>query len=117
VQPENVTAWASAQNHMDVDWFLRVDDESIYPRNLLQEKEIQYQEWYWNRYPEVNAIRVSGQYLTEELLEHPSKKMPVDKYYHIAHCVATMRRYWVAKETGHHICPIDLNWDHINHLL
>ena len=105
LKPDNVTAWASAQAHIETDWFLRIDDGAVYPRKLLQDKETEYQEWLYDRYPEVNSVRTSGKYLDPDYLSHPEvKNMLIDKYFHISHCVYSMRRYWIAKETGklHH---------------
>ncbi|KAL9095469.1 MAG: hypothetical protein Q9165_002340 [Trypethelium subeluteriae] len=101
LKPDNVTAWASAQKDMDSSWFLRIDDGAVYPKDLLEDKEIEYQEWLYDRYPEVNSIRTSGKYLSPEYLSHPDiNDMLIDKYFHISHCVHSMRRYWIAKETG-----------------
>ena len=101
LKPNNVTEWVSAQKDVDSRWFLRIDDGSVYPKNLLEEKEIEYQEWLYDRYPEVNWVRTSGSYLSPEYLHHSNgKDMLIDKYFHISHCVHSMRRYWMAKETG-----------------
>lgn len=119
LEPSNVTQWVqehtSARSSISTDWFLRIDDGALYPRTLLTEEELAYQQWIWDRYPEVNTIRTSGKYLQPEFLQHVEDTMLVDKYYHISHCVVTLRRYWIARETGTHICPVDLHSGHIQH--
>jgi hypothetical protein len=80
---------------------LRIDDGSIYPKELLTPEEAEYQAWLSERYPEVDAVKARGLYLDADYLSRPEENdMLIDKYFHISHCVHSMRRYWVAKETG-----------------
>jgi hypothetical protein len=80
--------------------FLRIDDGSIYLKELLTPEETEYQAWLSERYPEVDAIRARGRYLDADYLSRPEENdILIHKYFHISHCVRSMRRYWVAKET------------------
>ena len=46
-------------------------------------------------------MQMRGLYLRANYLSRPEEKeMLIDSYFHISHCVYSMRRYWVAKETG-----------------
>ena len=102
LKPQNVSQWASNEDDvLDSKWFLRIDDGSIYPKELLTPEEAEYQAWLSERYPEVDAVKARGLYLDADYLSRPEENdMLIDKYFHISHCVHSMRRYWVAKETG-----------------
>ncbi|RYO05376.1 hypothetical protein AA0121_g12424 [Alternaria tenuissima] len=133
LKPQNVSQWASNEDDvLDSKWFLRIDDGSIYPKELLTPEEAEYQAWLSERYPEVDAVKARGLYLDADYLSRPEENdMLIDKYFHISHCVHSMRRYWVAKETGKRLLcqkeyprlngirssymPHDLSYWHMNH--
>ncbi|KAL2060785.1 hypothetical protein VTL71DRAFT_9427 [Oculimacula yallundae] len=111
-------SWEEGSEHANTEWFVRIDDQTMYPANLADESEMKYQRWFAQRYPEMEAIRSSKDYLNSSFHDSPlSLKIPVDLPFHTAHCVRVLRRYWVAKETGRHVCPRDLDHDHVEHCL
>jgi hypothetical protein len=117
LKPDNVSQWVKEQgNEIDSKWFLRIDDGAIYPKSLLTDAEVEYQSWLSERYPEVDTVKSEHLFLDEDYLAQPrAPDMLIDRYFHISHCVHSMRRYWVAKETGSHICPMDLSAWHMKH--
>ena len=114
----NVSDWAASHLHSGDDWFLRIDDQAIIPRGLVDEEELHYQAWYQARYPEMNQIRLNHDYLKEEFLGNPEAiQVPADKAFHMSHCVRAVRRYWQARETGKHVCARDIDHRHMKHCL
>ncbi|KAH8811322.1 hypothetical protein F5884DRAFT_781776 [Xylogone sp. PMI_703] len=108
--------WATETKHNKDEWFVRLDDASMVPPHLIDDTERKYQQWFRNRYTEVEAIRVSKDYLNESFYEHPSQMgIKLDRFYHPAHCILVFRRYWQARETGKHVCPRDVDYKHIEH--
>ncbi|KAG9193698.1 hypothetical protein G6011_03733 [Alternaria panax] len=117
LKPQDVSQWASDEKDvLSSKWFLRINDGSICPKDLLILEEVEYQTWLSERYPEFDAVKARGLYLNADYLSRSEEQdMLINKYFHISHCVHSMRRYWVAKQTGHHICPMDLSHWHINY--
>ena len=116
VNGQNVSQLTSILNHGD--WALRVDDQAIIPLHLLDDEEQHYQEWFQNRYPEVNQIRLNQSYINETWLNSPLiNQVPVDDMFHFSHCVLAIKRYIKAKETGRHVCGRDLDHEHMKHCL
>lgn len=114
----NVSSWEARYPNPEDTWFLRIDDQAMIPLNLLDDKELHYQRWFQIRYPEADQIRLNGDYLKQSFLsDHKAIRVPADKEFHMAHCVMTVRRYWWARESGHHVCPRDIDFKHIQHCL
>lgn len=115
---QNVSKWAAKTPHENGEWALRIDDQAMIPAHLMDEEEIRYQRWFQERYPEKNQIRLNRDYLNETFLADPNRMhVPTDMAFHMAHCVRALRRYWQAKETGHHVCPRDIDFRHMKHCL
>lgn len=112
----NFSEWASTYGQEDQEWYLRLDDQSMVPAHLVSDTDRHYQQWYARRYPELESIRSSNDYLNASFYEDPMHTgIETDRFFHPSHCVVAFRRYWEAKETGKHVCPSDLDHDHIKH--
>ncbi|GLA49381.1 hypothetical protein CBS63078_5756 [Aspergillus niger] len=99
-------------------WFVRLDDQSMVPFDLIDESEQKYQRWFQERYPEMEQIRQSGDYLNTSFWENPyGVQIATDALFHPAHCLLALRRYWRARETGRHVCPRDIDFHHVKHCL
>lgn len=108
----NVSEWKS-QNDAS-QWRLRLDDQSMIPVSMLDSRELKVQAWFEDTFPVLKLNRDSGRYLDAEYLAIWDEII-LDEKYHIAHCVAAFRRYLLAVETGHHICPKDVSLTHLKH--
>jgi hypothetical protein len=114
----NVSEWAARNPHQNGEYKLRIDDQAMVPAHLWDEEEEHYQEWYRNRYPEMNNVRTNQLYINETWLSDPfAIQVPSDMTFHMSHCVRALRRYWKARETGQHICPRDTDYRHVKHCL
>jgi len=108
----NVSEWR-AQNNAS-QWRLRLDDQSMIPLSMLDERELKVQAWFEETFPALKLNRDSGRYLDADYLALWDEII-LDEKYHIAHCVAAFRRYLVAMETGRHICRKDVSLAHLQH--
>ena len=108
----NVTTW-TAQNDPS-QWRLRLDDQQMIPINLVDERELAVQAWFEDNFPFLREKRDSGQYLDPDFLAL-YEDIPISRRYHVAHCVAAVRRYLTAMETGRHVCPRDVSLGHLKH--
>lgn len=114
----NVSLWEARYPKPENTWFLRIDDQAMIPLSLVDDKELHYQRWFQTRYPEADQIRLNGDYLKQSFLsDHEAIRVPADNRFHMAHCVMAVRRYWWARESGHHVCPRDIDFNHIQHCL
>lgn len=114
----NVSAWAARYPSPNDAWFLRIDDQAMVPPELVDADELRYQRWFRARYPEADAVRLRGDYLQEGFLGDPSAiQVPADRAFHMAHCVLAVRRYWLARESGRHVCPRDIDYKHMKHCI
>lgn len=114
----NVSSWEARYPKPEDTWFLRIDDQAMIPLSLVDDKELHYQRWFQTRYPEADQIRLNGDYLKQSFLsDYKAIRVPADKTFHLAHCVMVVRRYWWARESGHHVCPRDIDFKHIQHCL
>ncbi|KAL1983822.1 hypothetical protein VTN96DRAFT_9908 [Rasamsonia emersonii] len=112
------TTARSSNINANTEWFVRLDDQSMIPPELVDETEMRYQEWFRRRYPEMDRIRTSKDYLNRSFYENPfAVEIPIDQLFHPAHCILALRRYWQARETGRHVCPRDLDYKHVKHCL
>jgi hypothetical protein len=114
---QNASEWARANPQDSGKWKVRLDDQAIIPADLYDEDEDRYQEWYRNRYPEVQQVVENLNYLRPAWLGSLDMMVPWDNQFHFAHCVLALRRYWKAKESGKHVCGRDIDHAHINHCL
>lgn len=96
LKPENVSQWVKEQgNEIESKRFLRIDDGAIYPKSLLTDAEVRSQSWLSERYPEVDTVKSEHFFLDADYLAQPrAPEMLIDKYFHVSHCVHSMRRYW-----------------------
>lgn len=95
---------------------MRLDDQSLIPMHLVDEQELRYDQFLRTRYPEMAEVADTLAWTSLEFLHDPNAlMMPVDELFHMGHCVRTFRRYWQAKETGRHVCPVDIDYRHIWH--
>ncbi|PWY84753.1 hypothetical protein BO70DRAFT_423739 [Aspergillus heteromorphus CBS 117.55] len=114
----NVSEWASTHLDGEGEWELRIDDQTMIPAQLLDDDEERHQQWFRHHYPETNEVRLTGDYVNESSLADPNAmKVPGDQRFHTAHCLLALRRYWKAKESGRHVCPVDLDYRHVEHCL
>jgi hypothetical protein len=113
----NITEWAKSNINNDTQWAIRFDDQALIPAHLYTDEEAYYQMWYRNRYKEQALLVSEEAHLNETWLYSNESYVPADTQFHISHCVLTLRRYWIARETGHHICSWDLDHGHIHHCL
>lgn len=115
--------WARFVEYFDEEtirqpWFIRLDDQSMVAPDLIDDTELKYQRWFRERYPEVEKIKLNGDYLNESFWSNPySVRVLTDPLFHPAHCLLALRRYWIARETGRHVCPRDIDYKHIQHCL
>jgi hypothetical protein len=114
----NVSDWAAKNFKSPEQWSIRIDDQAIIPADLMDDEEMRYQRWFQKRYPEKFRVVQRQDYVKEEFLSDWHQiQVPSDKTFHNAHCVLAFRRYWKAKETGHHVCPRDIDYKHMKHCL
>jgi hypothetical protein len=114
----NVSTWSAIYPEPNEAWFLRIDDQAMVPPSTVDDDELRYQRWFQQRYPEADRVRLSGDYLNEAFLSDPSAiQVPADEAFHMAHCVLAVRRYWLARETGRHVCPRDIDYNHMKHCM
>ncbi|KAI1501133.1 hypothetical protein F5X99DRAFT_418779 [Biscogniauxia marginata] len=114
----NVSEWEERYPNPNQEWFVRIDDQAMVPLDLVDDEELRYQRWFQERYPEADEVRREGRYLTEAFLSDPDAiQVPVDKTFHMAHCVVALRRYWTARESKSHVCPRDIDYKHMKHCL
>ncbi|KAK1622405.1 hypothetical protein BDP81DRAFT_317261 [Colletotrichum phormii] len=112
----NVSDWKNP--YPDGEWAVRIDDQALIPASLMDADELRYQKWFRQRYPGMRDVVDNKDYLSKEFLSDPDRlKVPADWLFHQAHCILALRRYWKAKESGHHVCPRDIDHKHIHHCL
>ncbi|KKA19379.1 hypothetical protein T310_6626, partial [Rasamsonia emersonii CBS 393.64] len=82
------TTARSSNINANTEWFVRLDDQSMIPPELVDETEMRYQEWFRRRYPEMDRIRTSKDYLNRSFYENPfAVEIPIDQLFHPAHCI------------------------------
>ncbi|GKZ22398.1 hypothetical protein AbraIFM66951_011566 [Aspergillus brasiliensis] len=92
-----------SEHQQQQEWYTRLDDQSMIPTTLIDATELKYQKWFQNRYPEMERVRQTGDYLNTSFWEDPyAVQIPTDALFHPAHCLLAVRRYWIARETGRH---------------
>jgi hypothetical protein len=112
----NFTTWSAENDRSIDDFYLRLDDQAMIPTEYVEEYDLQYQEWYAKHYPWFAEIGASKAYLNESYWrDSRSYPLAIDHEFHVAHCILTMKRYWKARESHHHICPRDIDHNHISH--
>lgn len=112
----NFTTWSAENGRSVDDFYLRLDDQTMIPTEYVDDYELQYQDWYAKHYPWFAEIGDSKAYLNESYWRDTrSYPLAIDHEFHVAHCVLTMKRYWKARESNHHVCPRDINHNHISH--
>ena len=114
---QNASEWAAANPQDSGKWKVRIDDQAIIPAELYDEDEEHYQQWYRNRYPEMQQVIDNRDYIRPSWMGSLNMVVPWDNQFHFAHCVLALRRYWKAKETGRHVCGRDIDYLHIQHCL
>lgn len=83
-------------------------------------EESRYQHYLRTVDPQLAVVYESRGYLNAtylEAVEAGKKMITIDQKFHLSHCALALRRYWIARETGVHICPRDVDPGHINHCL
>lgn len=115
VEDFNFTKWAEETPSRNENFFLRYDDQSLIPMSLLTDKERRFQDWFKQRYPDQVAFVQQETHLDQSWMSSGQKTVPADTQFHIAHCFVSFWRYWMAKETGRHVCTWDLEYAHIHH--
>ncbi|KAK4441934.1 hypothetical protein QBC34DRAFT_453401 [Podospora aff. communis PSN243] len=113
----NATAWSRANPHSNGEWRVRIDDQALIPSELYDADEDRYQQWFRQRYPHLQRIVETKQYIRPAWLGSLDIRVPWDHEFHLAHCVLAFRRYWKARESGTHVCPRDIDHNHIKHCL
>ena len=113
----NVSRWAAEHPHSNGEWAVRIDDQAMIPVHLLDETEAGYQRWFQKRYPEMDQVVQREDYLNESWLGSLQINVPSDHQFHFAHCALALRRYWIARESGKHVCGRDIDYRHIKHCL
>ncbi|KAH8817351.1 hypothetical protein F5884DRAFT_853771 [Xylogone sp. PMI_703] len=114
----NVSYWRA--DHNPDNYTLRLDDQTLIPTAMLTSQEVGVQDWFKARYPHVERVYTSSRYLDAGFLGFATTSegyLNVDGRFHIAHCVAAIRRYLEAKRSNTHVCPRDLSIGHIDHCL
>lgn len=112
----NFTSWAAETHHENVEWFLRIDDQTLIPSDMLVNDDIRYNTWFERRYPQFQEVAQSKDYLNETFwLEPKTHPLPIDHQFHVTHCVLVLKRYWRARESNRHVCPRDLDHTHLKH--
>jgi hypothetical protein len=112
----NASAWSLNNPHDNGEWRIRLDDQALVPVAAWDDED-KFQQWYHERYPEMSEVIRTKKFIRPSWLGSPQILVKWDKEYHFAHCFLTMRRYWKAKETGRHVCPKDIDYNHIQHCL
>jgi hypothetical protein len=67
--------------HENIDWFVRIDDQSMYPSYLVDESEIKYQKWFAQRYPEVERVRSNKEYLNSSFRKFIDLRISFDSLF------------------------------------
>lgn len=112
----NVSDWVNP--YPEGAYAVRIDDQAIIPAHLMDEDERKYQRWFRQRYPAMRDVVDNKDFLSKDFLSDPDRlKVDADWLFHPAHCILALRRYWKAKESGHHVCPRDIDYRHIHHCL
>ncbi|KAF2167575.1 hypothetical protein M409DRAFT_54167 [Zasmidium cellare ATCC 36951] len=114
---ENVTSWLATN---DVNQYvLRLDDGALMPASLVGDKERAWQQWFGRKYPEVAKFRDDGDYVDKDALfaTENGYEIPADGLFHVAHCIALLRRYIDSTNAKSHVCPRDTNSFHAEHCL
>ena len=90
------------------------------PANLVDQHELNVQAWFASNFPILAEVRDSGNYLEPSYLdwngtEQGPQRILISERYHIAHCTTAFRRYLRALRKGKHVCPRDLDIQHLDH--
>jgi hypothetical protein len=118
IEKSNTSEWMSTHGNNLDSFAFRIDDQTMIPKELLSSEETRYQEWFGKFYPQLWDVYQNGDHLDGDYLEAAPKNMiHVDLRFHLSHCVLALRRYWIAKESGKHVCSRDLHPGHIEHCL
>ncbi|KAF2822096.1 hypothetical protein CC86DRAFT_253682, partial [Ophiobolus disseminans] len=112
---QNASSWSHSHNSTQ-NYVLRIDDQALVPIELMTAEEKKYQDWYMARYPEIKQIMGEEMYLNESWLASAAvNEVPVDDLFHFSHCVLALKRFFLARQTGHHVCGRDIAEEHIRH--
>ncbi|KAF5024430.1 hypothetical protein F66182_3516 [Fusarium sp. NRRL 66182] len=114
---ENATEWSRNNPHDNGEWKIRLDDQALIPAAAWDPDEDRYQAWFHDRYEVMSDVVKKRSYIRPSWLGSLDILVPWDDEFHLAHCVVTMKRYWKAKESGTHVCPRDIAYNHIEHCL
>lgn len=106
------------QHNISSEFTLRLDDQALMPTALVDEYELNVQQWFATNFPILASVRDSGNYLEPSYLNFESEdreRILLHERYHIAHCTTAFRRYLRAVQRQRHICPRDLDLGHLEH--
>lgn len=122
LRSHNATSWL--KQHDMSQYTFRIEDSTFVPKQNLLPHTQRTQDWFRQRYPGLRAFYESGQHVDPSALAEAEATddeawqwVVVDDFYHIAHSVAVLRRYYDATVTGNHECIGDLDQFHIHHSL
>lgn len=117
--PSNVSVLPSL-NGSAGEFILRLDDQALMPAAFVDERELEVQGWFATNFPLLASVRDSGRYLEPSYLDYSGtatgpERLLLHERFHIAHCTTAFRRYLRAVREDRHVCPRDLDLDHLSH--
>lgn len=119
--PSNVTQFITQDSAENETFILRLDDQALMPAELVDRHEYNVQKWFADNFPILASVRNLGNHFNDSYLDYDGtdgtgpQRLLLNERYHIAHCVTAWRRYLRAVRKGRHVCPRDLDWNHLDH--
>lgn len=120
IDSSNSSAWSAANPKSSTEYLFRIDDQTMIPAHLMTSQEARYQQYFDTNYPQLSKVYEANNHLNATYLkavENHNETIDIDLKFHLSHCVLALRRYWIARETGKHVCPRDVDPGHIGHCL
>lgn len=115
----NISQWLS-EHSGGRDFAYRSDDQFLVPTKLFSSTDLRYNEWFESTYPALRNISSEKRYLEPSFLAGDHETLLVDHRFHVAHCVAALRRSWAGIRNGGEMCrqgELDKHTEHCFGLL
>lgn len=95
----NISQWLS-EHSGGRDFTYRSDDQFLVPTKLFTSTDLRYNDWFESTYPALGNISSTKRYLEPSFLAGDHESLIVDHRFHVAHCVAALRRSWAGIRNG-----------------
>jgi hypothetical protein len=115
----NISQWLS-EHSGGRDFTYRSDDQFLVPTKLFTSTDLRYNAWFESTYPALRNISSAKRYLEPSFLAGDHETLIVDHRFHVAHCVAALRRSWAGIRNGGEMCrqgELDSHTEHCFGLL